>query len=117
MTCQYAFHLSLPPGRRFEYERLHQPVPSAVVDQLLRAGISDYSIFAEDDEVFGVFSYEDADVVRSVMSEDADKTWTASVLRLLRGREIDPRIGMPVGLPRIFRLDGQEGTPRPGRFT
>jgi Uncharacterized conserved protein len=100
----HAFHITLHPGAGADYVRLHDPVPDAILAQLERAGVSDYSIFLDDVHVFGVYRYADEDRMRRELADDADPEWTAAVVALMAERPADD--GVIRGLPRVFRFAG-----------
>lgn len=101
---QHAFHITLYPGAGPDYARLHDPVPAAVLAQLERAGVTDYSIFHDDVHIFGVYRYADSERMRRELAEDVAPEWTAAVIALMADRPADN--GVVRGLPRVFRFPG-----------
>jgi L-rhamnose mutarotase len=49
---RYAFRMRLKPGTADEYRRLHEAVDDAVIDEIRRAGIHNYSIFVDGTDLF-----------------------------------------------------------------
>lgn len=104
--AQHAFHMRLKPGAGQDYVRLHSPVPQAISDQLARAGLYDYSIFLDGDDVFGVVRYDDPERVRRELADDVAPEWTKAVIALTERREVDTELNLLAGLRRVFRFDG-----------
>lgn len=105
MSEQYAFRVRLKPGAAAEYVRLHSPVPEAITAQLLDAGVHDYSIFVDGDDVFGVLRYDDLETMRTRLAADVAPEWTRQVSDLMVDRVVDPAYGLLAGMTRVFRLD------------
>jgi L-rhamnose mutarotase len=109
---RHGFHLQLTQGSADAYRDLHRPVPDAVLEQLRSAGIHDFTIFVEGDHVFGVFEYDDAELVALHMSRDVAPEWSKAVGRLFRSRAVDPVLGVVAGMPVAFQFGG---TGKPAR--
>jgi len=104
---QIAFHIVLQPDKGEEYVRLHSPVPDAISEQLAQAGISDFSIFLDREDVFGVFEYESEEKLARYLADDVSPDWTQAIIRICLRREIDPELPTLKRLPRVFRFDKQ----------
>lgn len=101
---RHGFHVRLQPGALDEYVRLHDPVPPPVLAQLQRAGIRNYSIFAQEQDLFASLAYDDPDQVRQTLSYDAAPEWTEAVARLMIGRTVDPSSGLLAGMPEVWAM-------------
>ncbi len=102
---EHAFHLKLKPGSLARYKELHSPVPTSVTEQLKRAGVYDFSIFADADDIFGIMHFNDKKMFKNAMQEDVAPEWTQSVIDICERREVDSELNSLRGLERVFRLD------------
>lgn len=103
---RYAFRMKLRPGTAGEYVRLHEDVDPDVLDGIRRAGIHNYSIFLDGDDLFSYFEVDDLERLGRVMREgDASRPWARAVTALFAEKGEDPVTGMPPRLREIFRFD------------
>ena len=103
---RYAFRMRLRPDAAEEYVRLHQDVDSVVVEDIRRAGIHNYSIFLDGDELFSYFEVDDLERLGEVMREgDPERPWARAVTALFAEKLTDPATGMPPRLREVFRFD------------
>jgi L-rhamnose mutarotase len=102
---EHAFHLKLKPGSLARYKELHSPVPASITAQLKRAGVYDFSIFADAEDIFGIMHFKDKNMFKSAMQEDVALEWTQSVIAICERREVDSELNSLRGLERVFRLD------------
>jgi L-rhamnose mutarotase len=103
-VIRHGFHVRLHPGALDEYVRLHDPVPPAVMEQLRSAGIRNYSIYAQGQDLFGSLAFTDRDQLKRALSYDAAPEWTKAVSELMIGRTVDPSTGLLAGLPEVFAM-------------
>ena len=104
---RYALRMRLKPGTGDAYRQLHQTVDPVVIDEIRRAGIHDYSIFLDGDDLFSYFEVDDLDVLASVMKQsDPTRPWARAVIELFASKANDPATGMPPRLEEVFRFDG-----------
>lgn len=66
--------IGIDPERIEEYERLHAAVWPAVLGQIARSGIRNYSIFRYGELLFSVFEYVGDDYERDMAAMAADET-------------------------------------------
>jgi L-rhamnose mutarotase len=103
---RYAFRMRLKPGTADEYRRLHEAVDDAVIDEIRRAGIHNYSIFVDGTDLFSYLEIDDLDKFAEVMrSSDGSRPWARAVTRLFAEKASDPATGMPPRLREVFRFD------------
>jgi L-rhamnose mutarotase len=65
-----AFRLRIKPGKEQEYDIAHRNVWSALLAKLKEVGISNYSIFRRDQDLFLVMNVEDFDAAWRALDED-----------------------------------------------
>ena len=103
---RYAFRMRLQPGTGEEYGRLHDNVDPVVIDEIRRAGIHNYSIWLDGEDLFSYLEIDDLDRFAEVMkATDPLRPWAVAVTRLFASREVDPATGMPPRLREVFRFD------------
>lgn len=104
---RYAFRMRLKPGTAAEYARLHEVVDPQVLEEIRRAGIRNYSIFLDGDDLFSYFEMDDLDRLREAMAAgDPNRPWAQAVTALFAEKAHDPATGMPPRLREVFRFDG-----------
>ena len=77
---RYASVIRLRPEREQEYVRLHADVWPAVLEQITRSSITNYSIFLRDGYLFSYFEYvgENLDADMAAMADDPEtRRWWA----------------------------------------
>jgi L-rhamnose mutarotase len=100
-----AFTMKLLPGAATEYRRRHAAVWPEMLDALRAAGCRDYSIYQNDDDLFGVFEVDDFERFRRLMGEsDVNARWQADMASLIDPC-IDPSTGFHRRIDEVFRLD------------
>jgi len=73
---RYAFHLKIKEGKELEYRKRHQNVWPEMIDLLKKSGVKNYSIFIEDQDVFGIWECEDvARTLRIINESDVNRKW------------------------------------------
>jgi L-rhamnose mutarotase len=103
MAQRSAFVLHVKPERIAEYVQAHRTVWPEMLDALKGAGIRNYTIFRDENRVFGYFETNDlAATERYLAEQDVSTRWQDSMADLLEQRVPDSG---PPPLPEIFRLD------------
>ena len=103
MTERTAFVLRVRPDKIEEYIRAHQDVWPEMLDALRGAGIRNYTIFREGNQMFGYFEADDlAAAGRYLAQQEVSTRWQDAMAELLMERVPD---GGPAALEEIFRLD------------
>jgi L-rhamnose mutarotase len=103
MTQRTAFVLRVRPDKVEEYVRAHRNVWPEMRDALRAAGIRNYTIFRDGDQMFGYFEADDlAAAQRHLRQQEVSTRWQDAMAELLERRVPD---GGPPALEEIFRLD------------
>jgi len=86
---RFAFRMQLKPGMVDEYRRRHDEIWPELVDLLRQAGISDYSIFLDEDTLalFAVLRLAEENRRESLPNEPVMKLWWAAMAPLM---EVEP---------------------------
>lgn len=103
---QAAFHLILKPDKAQRYIELHSPVPMEIYEQLNFAGISNFSIFRDDNHIFGVLDYSSEEQLKMFLQNDVSPTWTREIVSICDYRELDSHLPLLKRLTRVFRFEG-----------
>ena len=103
MTQRSAFVLRVRPERMGEYVRAHREVWPEMLAALRAAGIRNYSIFRNGNQMFGYFEADDlAAAERFLAQQEVSTRWQDAMAELLESRV--PESGPPA-LEEVFRLD------------
>jgi L-rhamnose mutarotase len=103
MTQRTAFVLRVRPEKIDEYIRAHEDVWPEMLDALRGAGIRNYTIFRDDNRMFGYFEADDlAAAERYLAEQDVSTRWQDAMAELLEERVPDAG---PPSLQEVFRLD------------
>jgi L-rhamnose mutarotase len=103
MTQRTAFVLRVRPDKIDEYVEAHRNVWPEMIAALRDAGIRNYTIFRNGNEMFGYFESEDLDAAAAYMeAQEVNARWQDTMAGLLEERV--PNAGPPT-LEEIFRLD------------
>jgi L-rhamnose mutarotase len=103
MTQRTAFVLRVRPDKIEEYVRAHREVWPEMLEALRGAGIRNYTIFRDGNQVFGYFEADDLGAAeRYLARQDVSTRWQDTMAELLEQRVPDAG---PPALEEIFRLD------------
>ena len=103
MTQRSAFVLRVRPEKIDEYVEAHRNVWPEMLAALRDAGIRNYTIFRNGNEVFGYFESDDLEAAAAYMeAQEVNARWQDTMADLLDGRVPDAG---PPALEEIFRLD------------
>jgi L-rhamnose mutarotase len=103
MTQRSAFVLRVRPDRIDEYVEAHRNVWPEMLAALREAGIRNYTIFRNGNEMFGYFESDDLEAAAASMeAQDVNARWQDTMAGLLEERVPDAG---PRTLEEIFRLD------------
>ena len=103
MTQRSAFVLKIRPDKINEYVEAHRAVWPEMLDALRTAGIRNYTIFRNGNEVFGYLESDDLEAAGRYMGEqEVNRRWQDHMAGLLEERVPDAG---PPSLEEIFRLD------------
>jgi L-rhamnose mutarotase len=103
MTQRSAFALHVRPDKIDEYVDAHRNVWPEMLAALRDAGIRNYTIFRDGNQVFGYFEADDVEAAAAYMeTQEVNPRWQDAMAKLLEERV--PNAG-PLTLEEIFRLD------------
>jgi L-rhamnose mutarotase len=103
MAQRSAFVLRVRPDKVEEYVRAHAEVWPEMLDALRGAGIRNYTIFRDGNQVFGYFEADDlAAAERYLAQQEVSARWQDAMAELLEQRVPD---GGAPALMEVFRLD------------
>ena len=103
MTQRSAFVLRVRPDKIEEYIHAHREVWPEMLEALRGAGIHNYTIFRDGNQMFGYFEADDLAAAERHLAQQAVSTrWQDSMAKLLEQRV---PAGGPPALEEIFRLD------------
>jgi len=101
-----AFRLRIKAGKEAEYDESHRHVWPALLAKLKEVGISDYSIFRREQDLFLVMRVNDFDAAwRSLDQDPTNIQWQQEMSKLF-----EPVPGLKAGekfamMQEVFRLD------------
>ena len=82
--AEIALHTRLRAGSEADYERLHARIPAAMVAALRAAGVRDWRIWRDGQDLFHLVDVADYDVMREVLrTHPANVAWQAQVGEVL----------------------------------
>jgi L-rhamnose mutarotase len=103
MTQRSAFVLRVRPDKIDAYVEAHRNVWPEMLTALRDAGIRNYTIFREGNEMFGYFESDDLEASAAYMEgQEVNARWQDTMAELLEERVPDAG---PPALEEIFRLD------------
>ena len=103
MTQRSAFVLRVQPDKVDEYVEAHRNVWPELLTALHDAGIRNYTIFRNGNEMFGYFESDDLERAAAYLAaQDVSSRWQDAMAELLEERVPDAG---PPRLEEIFRLD------------
>ena len=103
MTQRTAFVLRVRPDKIEEYVRAHREVWPEMLEALRAAGIRNYTIFRDGNQMFGYFEADDLAAAEQYLARQKVSTrWQDAMAELLEQRVPD---GGPPSLREVFRLD------------
>ena len=103
MTQRSAFALRVRPDKIDEYVAAHRSVWPDMLQALRDAGIRNYSIFRDGNQVFGYFESDDLEGAGAYLAvQEVCGRWQDAMAELLEERVPDAG---PAALEEIFRLD------------
>ncbi len=99
-----AFKMKLNPGCRDEYIRRHDTIWPELVTLLMDTGISDYSIFLDEETLtlFGVLKVNDALQMDKLPEQEVMKRWWAYMKDIMESNPDNSPVSKP--LEEVFYL-------------
>lgn len=102
-----AFRLTIKPGKQEEYRAAHAEVWPELLADLTAAGFRNYSIFADDRDLFGYLECDDWEASQAAMAtSDANHRWQAYMTDYLE-TPVDPEAKQGLReMDLVFHLEG-----------
>lgn len=102
---KYAFKMQLKPGYEAEYKKRHDEIWPELSALLVEAGVSDYSIFLDQDTftLFGVLWREDAHKMDDLPSHPLMQKWWAYMAELMETNADNSPVAKP--LINVFHME------------
>jgi L-rhamnose mutarotase len=100
-----AFVMTLKPGLQKEYEKRHDEIWPELVEELKKAGVSDYSIFYEEssNKLFAVLKRDDNHSMDDLPVKPIVKKWWTYMADIMDTHEDNSPV--TTDLKRVFHLD------------
>lgn len=99
-----AFKMKLFPGKEAEYKKRHDEIWPELVDLLHQNGISDYSIFLDEEtlSLFGVLNIVDAAAMNLLLESPIMKKWWAYMADIMESNPDNSPVS--IGLKDVFYM-------------
>jgi L-rhamnose mutarotase len=102
-TQQIAVHTRLRAGSEADYERIHAEIPTALADRLRAAGVADWTIWRDGQDLFHLIEVADYRAMRRALADDpVNAEWQAVINPLLEAP--DDYSGGDDGIHRVWSL-------------
>ena len=100
-----AFKMHLHPGQAEEYKRRHDALWPELALLLKQAGVSDYSIFLDEETnvLFGVLKTSDPKALDALPAQEVMQRWWAYMRDIMDAKENNEPVSTP--LREMFHLD------------
>ncbi|MGZ3777756.1 MAG: L-rhamnose mutarotase [Mucilaginibacter sp.] len=104
MSQRVAFKMKLFPGCEAEYKKRHDEIWPELSALLKQAGISEYSIFLDEDtgSLFGFFKAGDLELLNSLPAQDIMQKWWAYMGDIMESNPDNSPVSIP--LKEVFYL-------------
>ena len=102
---KYAFKMQLNPGRLEEYRRRHDEIWPELVELLRRAGISDYSIYLDEQTniLFGVLMRRTDHTMEDLPAHPVMQKWWAHMADIMETQPDNKPV--VTELTKVFHMD------------
>ena len=102
-----AFMIQAKPGMAAEYQRRHNPIWPDLEKVLKSHGISNYSIFLQDDSgvLFGYMEVENEEIFQKIGESEVARHWWRYMTEVLVCEKGDSQKAKEVLLKEVFHLD------------
>jgi L-rhamnose mutarotase len=100
-----AFKMKLHPGKKEEYKRRHDALWPELKDLLKQTGISEYSIFLDEEtnSLFGVLKIDDSSQMDSLPEHPVMKKWWAYMKDIMETNPDHSPVSIP--LTEVFYME------------
>jgi L-rhamnose mutarotase len=97
--------MKLKSSNEREYKRRHDEIWPEMLETLRNAGIHNYSIFLNGEQLFAYLEVEDFDrMVKALATDPTNVRWQASMQSLI-DVPVDPQTNFPPILAEMFHMD------------
>ena len=105
MSQRHAFRMQLHPGMKDEYRRRHDEIWPELVDLLHRAGVSDYSIWLDEETgaLFGILTRTDDHGMAALPLDPVMQRWWAHMADIMQTNPDNSPVD--VTLTRVFHME------------
>ena len=95
---KYAFKMHLNPGTKEEYKKRHDEIWPELLALLRDAGVSDYSIFLDEETniLFGVLWHTDDHRMNDLPSHEVMKKWWAHMADIMETHNDNEPVAVPL---------------------
>lgn len=100
-----AFKMFLHPGMAGEYQRRHDEIWPELIGLLKSSGISDYSIFLDEESnvLFGVLRAENPVKIEELPASPVMRRWWSHMCDIMRSNQDDSPVSVP--LKEVFHME------------
>ena len=100
-----AFLMKLKPGLEVEYKRRHDEIWPEMLAALRKAGMHNYSIFLNGEQLFAYLEVEDFDrMTKTLTTDPTNARWQESMQSFIEV-PVDPQTNFPPILAEMFHMD------------
>ncbi len=105
MSQRHAFRMRLNPGMKAEYQKRHDEIWPELVDLLHKAGVSDYSIWLDDETnlLFGVLTRTNDHGMDRLPLDPIMKRWWTHMADIMEVRADNSPVD--AALSRVFHME------------
>ena len=107
---RFAWKARILPGMHKEYIRRHDEIWPEMTAVLNQAGISNYSIWSDGDELFGYYECESAQKAATIQANSPVLDRWNDYMKDVMVMAFDPQTGTAVRLQQVFLHDGPGAT-------
>lgn len=102
-----AFLINAKPGMAREYQKRHNPIWPEMEDVLKKYGVSNYSIFLNEDSgaLFGYLEIEDENIFRRIGDTEVCQRWWKYMKEVLVSESDENPMAKEEILKEVFHLD------------
>jgi L-rhamnose mutarotase len=106
-----ALHSFLHSGQELGYEQAHQVIPDDLLAALRRAGIRDWAIWRDGQDLFHIVDCDDFDSAQRALADDpANQRWQETMSAYVARFAENPEGAAGVALRHVWTLSEQAGS-------
>lgn len=100
-----AFRLKLKPGKRAEYRKMHDEIWPEMLEVLVEARISNYTIWCSGDDLFGYYEVSDRAHSNKVLASSPVVAKWNEIMTNIYYPDIDPETGTVREMELMFKYN------------